>query len=1017
MDSYVPLWNKSNYSFLEGASHPEELVGRAAELGLDTLALGDRDGVYGIVAAHTHAKKAGIRLIVGSQLTVPGSTLVLLASTREGYARLCSLISLGHRDKPKGESEVTWDQIAGHGEGLVALWRPEGLADAARELEALEGFDAAYVMAARHRWFDDREREAETRRWAAKGGLPLVAATEVLYHDRSRQDLHDVLTCIRHGVPRSAAGTRLKPNAEHALKNDAEFRLLYADEPEWVARTREIAERCSFSMSELEYRYPDEAVGEGYDLNGWVRHLAFEGAKERYGGTVPDKVRNQLEKELEVVIFLKYTGYFLTMREIVKYCREQGILCQGRGSAANSALCFCLGITAIDPVSMELLFERFLSKERAEPPDIDLDIEHNRREEVIQHMYAKYGRDRAAMVANVIRYRKRSALRDVGKALGIAEVVLDRTSKLLSHHEDGIEGALRDGGIDPALPVYQRLLRLTGELRKFPRHLSIHPGGFLLGSEPIARIVPVEPATMENRTVIQWDKDDIEAMGLFKVDLLGLGALTHLDYAFQLLKKHRGKELSMAAIPPGDEGVYAMLRKADTVGVFQIESRAQMSMLPRLKPVNYYDLVVQISIVRPGPISGGMVHPYLNRRAGKEEVVYPHECLIPVLQKTLGVPLFQEQVMKLAVVAAGYLPGEADQLRRDMAAWRSSGHIEQHRERLIRGMAEKGISEEFAEKIFKQIQGFGEYGFPESHAASFALIAYATAYLKFHHHDVFTCALLNAWPMGFYSPGSIVADARRHDVPVLPIDARASLWDCTLEDTGGPLLAVRMGLRYIAGLARSEAERLLAVRNAAADLDDLKRRARLSSRTWELLSVSGALEPYGADRREAIWRTSDRAPAAAIDAEPYVPSLERLTWAETIVWDYEATGHSPRGHLLEEHRDLLDREGYRPASVVARARPGTALSYAGLVICRQRPSTASGVLFMTLEDESGVVNAVVWDRVWKEYRSVILTNAFLAVSGKIQSEDGVVHLIAERFWVPEGVFAPGRVPVVSHDFH
>jgi error-prone DNA polymerase len=1018
MPPYVPLWCKSNYSFLEGASHPEELLVKAASLGLDSLAVSDLNGVYGMVQAHVHAQKSGIRLIVGSQLTVSGSTLVLLAASREGYARLCSLISLGHHGRPKGEAEVTWEQIAKEQKGLVALWRPEGAShDRQQELDVLKGFDAAYAIAARHRWFGDTRREAETKFWARRGKIPMIAATEVLYHEPGRQELHDVLTCLRHGVSLAGAGTLLKPNAEHALKADIEFRQLYSDEPRWVERTRDIAEQCRFSMSELQYRYPDEKVPEGYDLERWVRHLAFEGAKERYDGTVPEKIREQLEKELDVIISLKYTGYFLTMREIVRYCREHGILCQGRGSAANSALCYCLGVTAIDPLRIDLLFERFLSKERAEPPDIDLDIEHNRREEVIQHMYAKYGRDRAAMVANVVRYRKRSALRDVGQVLGIAEVVLDRTSKLLSHHEDGILGALRDGGLDPKLPLYQRLLNLTQQLRTFPRHLSIHPGGFLLGSEAIARIVPVEPATMEDRTVIQWDKDDIEAMGLFKVDLLGLGALTQLDYAFRLLQQHRHIALSMANIPGDDKAVFAMMSRADTIGVFQIESRAQMSMLPRLKPEKYYDLVVEISIVRPGPISGGMVHPYLKRRSGEEPIQYPHDCLIPVLEKTFGVPLFQEQVMRLAVVAADYTPGEADQLRRDMAAWRYSGHIEQHEQKLISRMMTKGIEKKFAEDVFKQIQGFGEYGFPESHAASFALIAYATAYLKYYHHDIFTCALLNAWPMGFYSPSSIVSDAQRHRVPVLPVDALASDWDCTLEDTGQPLLAVRLGLRYIEGLSRDDANHLISGRAGAASLAALRQRVGLSARAWEVLSVSGAFDNLGVDRRQALWRTSDKAELSVIDTTPFDPHLADLSWAETITWDYEATGLSPRGHLLEEHRTELNRAGYRPAVLVARAQPNFELRYAGLVICRQRPGTAKGVLFMTLEDETGTVNVVVWNSVWLKYRTIILINAFLAVRGKIQSEQGVVHLVADEFWIPEGVFPTGRVPVISYDFH
>ncbi|WP_337289074.1 error-prone DNA polymerase, partial [Candidatus Methylomirabilis sp.] len=621
--------------------------------------------------------------------------------------------------------------------------------------------DRLYAFLARHRQADEVRTEARLRARAARYGLSLVAATEVLYHTQARRPLQDVLTAIRHGVTVSSAGRRLKPNAEHDLKPPSDFAALFVDDPAAVARTEEVAVRCAFSLTELRYRYPSERLQDGTTSAQRLRQLTFEGAKHRYGGEVPPDVLRQLEMELHLIDALDYPGYFLTMWEIVEFCRQRGILCQGRGSAASSAVCYCLSITAIDPVRMGLLFERFISKERAEPPDIDLDIQHNRREEVIQHVYDTYGRSHAAMVANVIRYRPRSAVRDVGKALGLPETSLDRLARLLSHHGDIEPEALRQAGLDPETPLHRHLLRLTNEILETPRHLSIHPGGFLLGHDPIWTIVPIENATMPDRTVIQWDKDDLEALGLFKVDLLGLGALSHLNLTFRLLKQHRGLELDMATIPPNDPTTFEMIQRADTVGVFQIESRAQMAMLPRLRPRAFYDLVIEVSIVRPGPITGGMVHPYLRRRRGEESVLYPHPSLQPVLEKTLGVPLFQEQVMRLAMIAADYTPGEADQLRRDMAAWRGPGRIERHRERLISRMRAKGIAAEFAERVFSQIRGFGEYGFPESHAASFALIAYATAWLKRHYPAEFTCALLNAQPMGFYAPATIVEDAKR----------------------------------------------------------------------------------------------------------------------------------------------------------------------------------------------------------------------------------------------------------------
>ncbi|MBZ0116198.1 MAG: error-prone DNA polymerase, partial [Sandaracinaceae bacterium] len=738
-----------------------------------------RDAMIGAVRAHVRARERGVRLVIGAQVTVgwapeTARQVVLLSKDRAGYGRLCRLLTLGHLRRPKGESLVTPLELGEASEGLVAL---------CPDAEALgwckEPFgDDAFALVTRHRRADEVDSEIALRSAARRLGAAEVAGVEALYHDPARRFLADVLACVRHKTVLDEAGRRLRANAEHALPSLAEMRRRFDDMPHALERTLEVADRCRFGLADLRYRYPAEHLPDGETQETWLRALTFAGARDRYGGQVPGDVCAQLERELALVEELDYGGYFLTMWDIVRFCRESNILCQGRGSAANSAVCYCLGITAIDPVRMDLLFERFLSRERAEPPDIDLDIENDRREEVIQYVYRRWGRRRAAMVANVVRYRAKSAVRDVGKALGLAPTALDAASKLLSGWGEPVEPeALARVGLDPASPKVQWLLRLSNEIQEFPRHLSIHPGGFLLGSEPVDTLVPVEPATMADRTVVQWDKQDVEDLGLFKVDLLGLGMLTQIHKCFDLLRDKEDIDLTIATTPADDRATYEMISRADTVGVFQIESRAQMSMLPRLRPRTFYDLVIEVAIVRPGPIQGDMVHPYLRRRHGEEEVTYAHPSLERVLKKTLGVPLFQEQVMKLAVLAAGYSPGEADQLRRDMAAWRSRGRIEEHRERLVGRMVERGIDREFAERVFSQIRGFGEYGFPESHAASFALLSYVTAYLKCHHPAAFCCALLNAWPMGFYQPSTIVEDAKRHGVEVRPIDVSLSAWE------------------------------------------------------------------------------------------------------------------------------------------------------------------------------------------------------------------------------------------------
>lgn len=1047
MPTYVPLWVKSNYSFLEGASHPEEIVEQAQAHGLPAVAVTDRDGVYGLVRAHVRARELGQKLLFGAQVSVgdpdlalvlakdpsanlPGiNRVALLARNRQGYANLCRLLTIGRHRCPKGSSLVSAEELVAHGEDLIAVCPSPELLPVLRD-----GFSGrAYALIVRHRRSADEPLEKRLRAEATRCEIPLLAGSEVLYHTMARRPLQDVLSCIRAGTSLSEAGHVIRGNAEHDMKTTHAMFELFADCPELLERTVEVAQRCNFTLDQLRYVYPAESIPDGQSESDWLRELTMRGAGERYRGAPPNDALEQIERELELIHELDYGGYFLTMWEIVQFCRREKILCQGRGSAANSIVCFCLGITAIDPVRMDLLFERFLSKERAEPPDIDLDIEHERREEVIQWVYERYGRRHAAMVANFIRYRARSAVRDVGKALGIPQTALDRVAKLLGYYDMGIDASvLQNAGLDPHSPSHGHLLRLVGEIVDFPRHLSIHPGGFLLGSDAVDSMVPIEPATMEDRTVIQWDKYDVENLGLFKVDLLGLGALTHIRKCLAQLSEHEGIDLDMATIPAEDEATYDLISRGDTVGVFQIESRAQMAMLPRLQPRCFYDLVIEVAIVRPGPIQGDMVHPYLRRRSGKEQVEYPHPALERVLKKTLGVPIFQEQVMKLAVLVADYTPGEADQLRRDMAAWRSSGRIEAHRERLIDRMTVNGITPEFAERVFSQIRGFGEYGFPESHAASFALIAYVTAWLRTHHPAAFSCSLLNAQPMGFYSAATIVEDAKHHGVEMLPIDATVSGWDCSLEKSDDGNLAVRMGFRYVKGLGEREKERLARAPGPYSDLDDFVRRTGLNSRALTTLAESGAFASFDGrdgenDRRNALWKLrgvmakSKDTLALPGDALPegQQPLFAQLSSGEQIIWDYRTSMHSTRGHPLLTARKRLESLGLPDASGILEMRDGRRTRYVGMVICRQRPGTASGVTFFTLEDETGFVNLVVWKQIFDQHRILAKSAILLGVTGRIQATDGVVHLIADELWDPreKGVLVIDEAPTRSRDFH
>ncbi len=1019
MGTYVPLWVKSNHSFLEGASFPEELVERAHALGIPAIAITDRDGVYGLVRAHMRAKELGIRIVTGAQLTldIEGSShhVVALAKSRRGYADLCRALSIGHSRCEKGAALVKVGDLEQARDLFLLCTTPESL----RVLYESQGSSSLFALCARHLSDCEWPRERALRSAAKALAVQTVGANQVLYHDRLRRPLQDVLSCIRGGKVISDAGHTIRVNAEHDLKPIGEFTHLFADDPECIDRTIAITEQCDFNLDDLRYRYPEEQLPSGRTEQKWLHELTFQGARARYQGKIPVDVRMQIERELQIIRKLDYGGYFLTMYEIVQYCRQHDILCQGRGSAANSAVCFCLGITAIDPVRMDLLFERFLSVERAEPPDIDLDIEHDRREEVIQHVYEKYGRRHAAMVANIIRYRIRSAVRDVGKVLGLSRTDLETATRLLRHRDDVLNPELlREAGLEEDSPATHLLWSLASQILDFPRHLSIHPGGFLLGHRPVDEIVPIEPATMEARTVIQWDKYDVDNLALFKVDLLGLGALTCIHHAFDLLREHEGEAFEIATVPAEDKATYDMVSRGDTVGVFQIESRAQMAMLPRLQPRTFYDLVIEVAIVRPGPIQGDMVHPYLRRRKGEEEVEYPHPKLERILKKTLGVPIFQEQVMKLAVEAAGYTPGEADQLRRDMAAWRKSGRIEKHRTRMIPRMIAQGIPENFAERVFSQIRGFGEYGFPESHAASFALLAYVTAWLRCHHHEAFTCAILNAQPMGFYSPATLVEDAKRHGVEIRPIDVNKSQWDCTLERAGVSSFSVRMGLRYVKGLGVVERERIESAGRPSPNLATFVRETRLNRKALHALAEAGAFECFGVNRRNAIWQVRSLSRFAR-DSLPLEPASSQISFAslardDQVLWDYRSTHHSTRGHPMRGLRHALRSRGIPEATSVHGRAHGDELEYVGMVICRQRPGTASGVTFFTLEDETGFVNVVVWKQVFDRHAALAKTAALLGVTGEIQKADGVVHLIAKSLWTPDVTLTASQR---SRDFH
>jgi error-prone DNA polymerase len=1008
---YAELHCLTSYSFLRGASSPEELVHRASELGYRALAITDECSVAGIVRAHVAARELGLKLIVGTEITLAdGLKLALLATTIRGYETMCELITTGRRAAGKGEYRLTRDDIPVSPEGLLALWFPGDIEQGRWMNSRFRGNLWAAIEV--HRGCDDAARIAQVEAMAAELGIPCVAAGDVHMHTRARKKLQDVMTAIRMKCPLSQTGRRLHPNGERYLRSIGRLSSLHP--ARHLATTLDVVARCAFSLDEIRYEYPEELVPQGETPTTHLRKLTYEGLARRYPEGAPAAVVQTVEHELKLIQELSYEPFFLTVHDIVAFARSQEILCQGRGSAANSAVCYCLDITEVDPGRMSVLFERFISKERNEPPDIDVDFEHQRREEVIQYIYRKYGRERAAITAVVITYQPRSALRDVGKALGLSLDQVDMLSKSMSwwDNREALRQRLAEGGFDLANRVVRDVIDLTQELVGFPRHLSQHPGGFVIDNRRLSRLVPVENASMPDRTVIQWDKDDLDALGLLKVDVLGLGMLSCIRRALALVGKR------MQDIPAEDPKVYEMIQRADTIGVFQIESRAQMSMLPRLKPTCFYDLVIEVAIVRPGPIMGGMVHPYLRRRQGKEPVTYASDEVKKVLERTLGVSIFQEQVMQLAVVAAGFTPGEADKLRRAMASWRRRGGIEPFRDKLVNGMLERGYEREFAEQIYQQIQGFGEYGFPESHAASFALLVYVSSWLKCHEPAAFACALLNSQPLGFYSVSSITQDARRHGVELLPVDVQVSNVDSSIE---GPGKALRLGLGLIKGLKVTSAERIVSARNNMifTSAEDLARRAVLDRGDLSALAAADALASLAGHRREALWQTLGvdspmRLDMPAVKATE-LPQLVAPTEGDEIVGDYASIGLTLRRHPLALLRERLKKLRIHTAAEVQESRNGQLINTAGLVTCRQRPATASGVIFVTLEDETGYVNLIVWNDLAERQRKELLGSRLLSVRGEVQREGRVVHVLARRLEDLSALL--GRLATTSHDFH
>ncbi|MGG7518801.1 error-prone DNA polymerase [Allorhizobium undicola] len=1018
---YAELQVTTHFSFLRGASSADELFATAKALGIEAVGIVDRNSLAGIVRALEASRATGVRLVVGCRLDLQdGMSILVYPTDRAAYSRLTRLITLGKSRGGKNNCVLHLDDVALYSEGLVGVLVPDLPDDTCavqlRKMQEIFG-NRAYVSLCLRRRPNDQLRLYELSELAFRFKVRTVVTNDVLFHEPGRRQLQDVVTCIRNNTTIDAVGFERERHADRFLKPPHEMERLFPRYQEAIARTMEIVERCKFSLEELTYQYPEEAIVPGMDAQQSLEHYVRECIPSRYPEGLPQKVLRAVKHELELIKEMKYAPYFLTVYSIVKFARSQGILCQGRGSAANSAICYILGITSIDPETNDLLFERFVSKERDEPPDIDVDFEHERREQVIQWIYKTYGKDKAALCATVTRYRAKGAIRDVGKALGLPEDVIKALSSgMWSWSEEVSDRNVRELNLNPEDRRLVLTLKLAQQLMGAPRHLGQHPGGFVLTHDRLDDLVPIEPASMVDRQIIEWDKDDVEALKFMKVDVLALGMLTCMQKAFDLIKEHKDDDLDLATIKQEDAATYAMIRRADTLGTFQIESRAQMAMLPRMKPRTFYDLVVQVAIVRPGPIQGDMVHPYLRRREGKEKVEYPTPELEAVLGKTLGVPLFQESAMKVAMVCAGFTGGEADQLRKSMATFKFTGGVSRFKDKLVSGMIKNGYSAEFAEKTFSQLEGFGSYGFPESHAASFALIAYASNYVKCHFPDVFCAALLNSQPMGFYAPAQIVGDAANHGVEIRPVCINRSRWDCTLERIGNTdRHAVRLGMRLVKGLAVADAARIVAARmnKEFESVDDVWRRSDVPTEALVQLAEADAFRPsLSLERRDALWAikalrdeplplfaaAAEREAAVIPEQQEPEVELRQMTQGHNVVEDYGHVGLTLREHPIAFLRRDLEKRSIVTCAEAMNARDGRWVYAAGLVLVRQKPGSAKGVMFITIEDETGPANVVVWPSLFEKRRRVVLEASMMAINGRIQREGDVVHLVAQQLF-------------------
>ncbi len=1014
--NYAELQITSNFSFLRGASHPEELVSQAAALGYKAIAVVDRNSLAGIVRAHAATKDKGIRLIPAARLDLlDGPSLLAYPADINAYARLSNLLTLGNRRAEKGECHLYKKDVYEFAAGMKLIALPPSSLNKLFEfdtlfIEALKEYQQhfgsdLYIAATRQYRGDDAKYLFQINRLSEELDIPMVATGDVHYHVPERRQLQDILTCIREKCNIYNAGYRLHPNAERYLKPIPEMQRLFRQYPAALQHAIEIADACTFSLDELKYEYPEELATDGRTPQQELEHLAWEGAIELFGEDVPEKTIAAIKYELAFIEKMNYASYFLTVYDIVRYARSRGILCQGRGSAANSTVCYCLGITSVNPSKFDLLFERFISAARNEPPDIDVDFEHERREEVMQYVFEKYGRDRAAIVATVTQQHQKGAIRDVGKAMGLSVDTINKlSSSIWEFTDEWFEGTrMTEQGFDPAEPHLRKVLQLTKEFMGFPRQLGQHTGGFVITKGKLSDLCPILNARMADRTCIEWNKDDIDALGFMKVDVLALGMLTCIRKAFDLAKKHKGLHLTLANIPQDDPAVYDMICKADTIGVFQIESRAQQSMLPRLRPREFYDLVIEVAIVRPGPIQGDMVHPYLRRRNGEELEDYPSEELREILKRTKGVPLFQEQAMKIAIVAAGFTPAEADGLRRSMATFKFKGLVKDFEEKLIRGMLAKGYTEDYAKRVFRQLEGFGSYGFPESHSVSFALLVYVSSWLKCFHPEIFACALLNSMPMGFYQPAQIVSDARKHEVEVRPVDINYSGWDNTLEEQAGKYKSLRLGFRQVKGLREEDLRLLIAARTKPFTNMNELRDAGVSDATLERLADADAFRSIHLDRRQALWEVSTKDKPEAIFKGEASPdsigeniTLPFMTEGEHVVQDYASLSLSLKAHPVSFVREKLSQLRILSTDELKNAKDGDYVKVAGLVLVRQRPGTAGGICFMTIEDETGYANLVIFESLFEEYRKPILQSKLIMVEGKLQVEGDVIHVIVRK---------------------